>query len=203
MATAKARIGGAWVDTPLTGAARVGGARVPFGPGGTPATPQSLFVDADLAGANLDFLETGGGPLTLGTVISPTVNGQVTKGRWRFPGTSTGAAIKFVLYNVSTTARLSEAVFSSPTWGAWNEVALPAPVSVTAGQNLLACIYQSTTNVRYPAEPAFFNVQVVRGNLIGVATSTVTNGRFGAGDAFPTGNFNASCYFPDLVFVAS
>jgi len=200
MATVKARVGGAWVEVPINGAVRFGGVYLPFG-STPPPTGQSLFTDADLAGANTDFLDSGGGPLTLGTVLRPSVPGQVTKGRWRFPDTDTGSSVKFVLYDYATEARLAEATFVAPTWGAWNEVDLPVPASLVATQDVVACVYQSTANPRYITDPGFFTAGKVSGVLSAPASSEIPNGRFTMSDTFPTGSFGSTCYFPDIVFI--
>lgn len=205
MATAKVRQGGAWVGSGLEGSARIGGVSVPYGPGGAPATPQSLFTSQ--TPVNPDFTENVAAN-TLGTVIQAKSAGSITKGRWRFPNTTwAGAQVKFVLYNNANGARLSEATFVSPTFGAWNEVALPSPVAATLNQVFVAAVYiTGTTQIHYPFAGSFFTAGLVNGDLYGMGGDDPRgfgNGRFGSSDAYPTGSFNSTCYFVDLVFVAS
>ena len=157
---------------------------------------ESLFTDAHLDGANLD--ENDSQAYTLGTVIDVAVDGVVTHGRWRFPTTPPSGPVSWVLYDYSTETEIARAVFASPTAGAWNTAALSSPVSLTAGQRVVACV---ETPDRYVAKGGLFTNAIVSGNLTGPATSTVPNGRFALSHAtFPEGSAGGSGYFGDLVF---
>lgn len=138
---------------------------------------------------------------TLGTLVFANTTGTITHGRWRFPNTLPTGAVDFVLYDYSSQAVLARATFVSPVAGAWNTVALPAPVAYsTANRYLIAAV---VTPNRYLATVGYFNtVATVNGNLTSPATTgNDPNGRLGTGDIYPPGSANGSCYFADIVFV--
>lgn len=161
---------------------------------------ESLFTTQTPANTNA----TDGSQYTLGTVIRAAVAGQVTHGRWRFPDTLPSGAVEFVLYDNDLRTELARATFSSPVAGAWNTVVLPSPVSLSAGQYVVAAV---DTPDRYVATSGFFaSSGLTNGNLSAPATGAdpegIGNGRFIVlEDAYPA---NAgSCYFVDVVFEPS
>lgn len=149
-------------------------------------------------------LEGAPGP-TLGIVIVVAVDGQVTHLKWLAPDVlpTNAATLPFVLYNATTQAELARVVPGSLTAGAWNTVALTAPVSVTAGTRLIPAI---RTSGRYAFTGGLFaTVGITNGNLSAPATGSdpVGNGRFASNaDAYPGSTFGGHGYFTDVVFEA-
>jgi hypothetical protein len=209
----KTRVAGAWVNTSKKGAVRLGGSTIAFGPSSNP--PQSLFtagVDEPVG----DFDEGSG--LTLGTGMVFNTPGKVTHGRYRFPNTPIGT-YTFVLYQ-STGATTGTAV-ASATFGAgdivaggWGTVALSgggytiSTGTSGSGTGYFAAVYTSAG--RYVARGAYFTAPKTSGNIYAwqnntnyLGDATRTNGNFGSGNVYPNGSFNSSCYYCDVVFVAS
>lgn len=147
---------------------------------------------------------------TLATLWTPAVDGTVTHGRWRFPGTLPSQPVVFALYRRDSDAageELARATFTDPVAGAWNTVALAAPEPVTAGDYYYAAVWTSN---RYVATGGFFTgTSVTSGNLTAPADDTVIprrNGRFndfGTEPNFPDTQFDGGCYFADIVFEPS
>lgn len=134
---------------------------------------------------------------TLGTKWSANVAGEITHGRWYFPGTAPSGPVDWVLYDDVSQAELGRATFTSTAPG-WQTVALATPVSYpTPGVEWIAAV---ETPDRYVATVNFFTTSgnVVSGAL--TAPADAHNGRLGVGSVYPAGTFNDSCYFADLVF---
>lgn len=142
-----------------------------------------------------------GSDYTLGTVIIPAVNGQVTHGRWLFPGSLPSGPVDFVLYDAVSQALLARATFVAPSPGNWNTVPLPTPINVSAGQRLVVAI---ETPDRYVATNGFFlSSGLINGNLTAPVTTDdpIGNGRFNlVVAAYPNSTSSGSCYFVDLMF---
>jgi hypothetical protein len=131
---------------------------------------------------------------TLGVEITPTANGKVTFGRWRFPDDLPSSPVVFGVWQVSGTVLLGSATFSSPTAGAWNQVALD--IDVLAGTVLRAGIW---TDDRYVLTPSYTWPKTV-----GDLTASASNGWLTVGGGaltYPaTVSGNSANYFVDIVF---
>ncbi len=141
---------------------------------------------------------------TLGTVIILAVAGQVTHLKWYCPSNppNNAASLPFILYDAVTQTQLARTTASvSP---GWNTVALPTPVSTTAGQRVLPSVY---TDSRYAYTGGYFNTSgLTVGNLTAPATGSdpIGNGRFHTGsEAYPEATFGGNNYWTDIVFVAA
>lgn len=163
---------------------------------------ESLFTTQTPAAQTV---EGAPGP-TLGIVIEVAVDGRVTHLRWFAPATlpTNTDTLPFVLYNATTQAELARVVPGSLTANAWNTVALPTPVLVTAGTRLIPAI---RTSGRYAFTSGLFaSAGITNGNLSAPATSAdpIGNGRFRTDlDGYPSATFGGHCYFTDIVFQAS
>lgn len=160
---------------------------------------ESLYTTEAPSGTTQEFP----GP-TLGTVIVIAVAGQITalKGYIHSTLPSNASALPFILYDATTQAQLARA--TANVSAGWNTVTLTTPVSVTAGQRVIAAIY---TADRYAYEPNGFQTT---GRTVGDLTAPATgsdpigNGRFHTGsEAYPEGTFGGHNYFTDVVFTPS
>lgn len=147
---------------------------------------------------------------TLATLWTPSADGTVTHGRWRFPATLPSAPVVFALYRRDSEAageELARATFVDPTAGTWNTVALASPEPVIAGTYYYATIW---TQNRYVATGGFFTAtSITSGHLTAPADDVATprrNGRlndFGTEPNYPDLAFEGGNYFVDVVFEPS
>jgi len=153
--------------------------------------PVSMFTGQTPATASVNDPSA----VELGTVFTPSVNGSATaimfyKGSGN-TGTHTGS-----IWSASGT-RLATVTFSNETASGWQTAPLATPLALTAGQTYVVSYYAPNGN--YAATGGFFNSVWSAGPLSAPAGN---NGRYlyGAGGGFPTGSFNSTNYFVDLVF---
>jgi len=153
--------------------------------------PVSMFTGQTPATASVNDPSA----VELGTVFTPSVNGSATaimfyKGSGN-TGTHTGS-----IWSASGT-RLATVTFSNETASGWQTATLATPLALTAGQTYVVSYYAPNGN--YAATGGFFNSVWSAGPLSAPAGN---NGRYlyGAGGGFPTGSFNSTNYFVDLVF---
>lgn len=166
----------------------------------------------DLSTGIVQASEAGG--LTLGTAFYSDTDGYVTRFRWRFPDPVPSGPVTALLYRVTsntTAVERANAVFASPTAGAWNTVALDTPAAVAA--NVLHVVAVQTPD-RYVAVAGQFSAApVASGHLTAIRDATdptgqfgelIRNGRFKAGGpTFPDQTFGANGYLPDVEFETS
>lgn len=131
----------------------------------------------------------------LGVVFVPSVAGAVTaikfyKGAGN-TGTHTGS-----LWSASGT-RLATVTFTGESASGWQTATLATPVALTAGTTYVVSYF--APNGHYSGTGGFFNSPFSSGVLSAPAGS---NGRYfyGPGGGFPTGSWNATNYFVDVVF---
>ena len=167
-----------------------------------PGNPENLL--GSTAPVNADV--TDGVNITLGTIIVPSADGIITHIRWRAPNTGPAITPQVALYQL--TSDISGTLLSGPkNWpglvaGQYNQIALDAPVAVTAGTRYVAVVYTD----RYVATNNFFTGAFSNGqHLTGPAdgASGFHNGKFhepATGPTFPDSTFQASCYFVDVVY---
>jgi hypothetical protein len=212
MSILRTRVAGSWVDSKVKGAVRYEGVTIPYGPP-TSNPAQSLFT----AGVDepVGTFDEGTG-LTLGTGIVFNVPGKVTHGRYRMPASPIGS-YDFVLYRstgAATGTEVARATFTSVVAETWCTVELAgggytiSTGTSGSGVGYFAAIYTSAG--RYVARGAYFTAPKISGNLYSWQSGTNylgdasrTNGNFGSGNVYPDGSFNSSCYYADVVFVAS
>ncbi|QWF21450.1 DUF4082 domain-containing protein [Nocardioides sp. LMS-CY] len=175
------------------------------GTGGATLADQSWTFHTEAGASALSSLFSGttpsiasiddNGPVELGVAFVPSVAGSVTAIRFYKgagnTGTHTGS-----LWSASGT-RLATVTFTGETSSGWQTAALSTPVALTAGTTYVVSYF--APNGHYSATPAFFNSPYSAGVLSAPAGS---NGRYvyGASGGFPTGWWNSTNYFVDVVF---
>jgi hypothetical protein len=186
---------------------------VPPGFDFTLPTVEHLFTTEVPSGAN--FFENA--PTTLATTLGFLTAGYVTGARF-FAPTNPQGVYELVLYQATHedpgggtgTVIASKVVDQTVLAGKWNAIAFDAPVAVTTGVGYRIALRSSVGS--YAATNNFFaSGDLVTGNLLAPQTNVLhsqlggsyANGTF-AGDitSYPTGTFNATCYFVDVSFVA-
>lgn len=162
---------------------------------------ESIFTSETPLGTDVNDATT----YTLGTCWTPAVNGTVTHIRVFAPLSAPAVAFQGVLYSITGEAsgtELSRATFGALTPGAWNTVALPSPVAVTAG-NYYVTSYV-TTDFFVLTTFVFTSAGITNGNLTANQSGVpFGNGRIHVGDGFPEiTSGQQSNYFADVVFEA-
>jgi Domain of unknown function (DUF4082)/Bacterial Ig-like domain/Purple acid Phosphatase, N-terminal domain len=137
--------------------------------------------------------------IELGVRIQPTQTGLITALRF-YKGPQNTGTHTATLWS-STGQSLATATFTYETGSGWQQVDLPTPVQVVAGQTYVAS-YHTTTGF-YAFTGQGFATDVGSGLLKAPAsTSLAGNGVFSYGvHAFPTNTWNATNYWVDAVFV--
>ncbi len=138
-------------------------------------------------------------PITLGVNFTPTANGQITGLRFYKAAANTGTHVGN-LWSATGTL-LASGTFTNESASGWQTLTFSSPVSVTAGTTYVAGYF--TPSGHYSDTPAGFNSGVDNGPLqANASNSTMGNGLFAYGGAstFPTGSYNASNYWIDVLF---
>ncbi len=160
-----------------------------------PSTAVSLFTAADtpaIAAVNdpssvelgMKFIASAGGTVTGVRFYKGTTN----------TGTHTGSIWS------STGTRLATATFTNETASGWQTVTFSQPVTITAGTTYVASYH---TNGNYAMTSNYFATSRTNGPLTAPASSTSGgNGlyAYGTTSIFPTGTYNASNYWVDVLF---
>ena len=101
-------------------------------------------------------------------------------------------------------ALIAQTTFTNETASGWQQVLLPAPVAVTAGQSYVVSYHTNTSGNYSSTEWAFVGGgHVDSGPLHALADSAgAPNGvfRYGSSTVFPSASFHATNYFVDAVF---
>jgi hypothetical protein len=181
----------------------VAGVRSPDGPA-LPTTSWS-FTTAASSAPTVSLLDgqtpaghaTDSDPIELGMAFVPSVDGEVTGVRfWKGPGNTgvhTGS-----LWSADGT-RLATVTFVDETDSGWQTVRFGSPVAVTAGTTYVVSYYSPSGRFSYTG--GYFADPRTSGPLTAPAGS---NGRYryGSGGGFPTGSWNSTSYFVDVLFRA-
>jgi len=134
-------------------------------------------------------------PLELGMAFTSSAAGSVTGLRfWKSTantGTHTGS-----LWSSSGT-RLATVTFTNESASGWQTAEFSSPVAITPGQTYVISYF--SPNGRYSVTGAYFAQARSSGPLTAPAGS---NGlyKYGAGGGFPTGSWNSTNYFVDVLF---
>lgn len=194
MSRLNTRTAGAWAPSSSSGAARVAGAWVPFGPdvdpGDTyervtwPAPPSStdLVDGSSLYNMGLRF-----------ALVAPQACAGIT---WRAPDTTPdppGGHLASV-WNWDTGVRLASKAFT-PTPGVDQDVVFDSPLSLTTGVNYAAAVYTG----HYVFHTGTWNVTTPSGNAQGDRGVLVADA---GADAFPDDLFNSWYYVGPLMVAA-
>ncbi len=96
--------------------------------------------------------------------------------------------------------RLAQVTFSDETATGWQTATFATPVSITAGTTYVVSYF--APNGHYAATRAAFGTAVDRPPLHALANATGANGVFAytSASAFPTGSFDASNYWVDVLY---
>jgi Domain of unknown function (DUF4082)/Fibronectin type III domain len=155
--------------------------------------------------------------LDFGTPASPDVNdndgvelgvkfkadtaGQVTGLRFYKSSNNTGTHVG-TLWTAGGT-QLARATFTAESGSGWQTVDFGAPVEVAAGTTYVASYF--APHGHYSATSQGFAAALDNVPLHTIANSVSDNGVFGYGSApnFPTGSFNATNYWVDVLFTAT
>jgi hypothetical protein len=131
----------------------------------------------------------------LGTAFTPSTAGTITAIRF-YKGTGNGGTHVGNLWS-STGTKLATVTFSGETATGWQTAQLTSPVAVTAGTTYV--VSYLAPEGRYSGTPAYFNNPYTSGPLSARAGN---NGLYlyGPSGGFPTGSYNATNYFVDVVF---
>jgi Domain of unknown function (DUF4082)/Bacterial Ig-like domain/Purple acid Phosphatase, N-terminal domain/Bacterial Ig domain len=144
-------------------------------------------------------LSTDANEVELGVRIQPTQDGLITALRFYKGPQNTGPHIA-TLWS-STGTQLASVPFTFESASGWQQVDLPTPVAVSAGQTYVAS-YHTTTGF-YAATGQGFAASVVSGPLTAPASGATGNGVYAYGArTFPTNSNNAANYWVDVVFVS-
>lgn len=134
----------------------------------------------------------------LGTAFTPAQNGTATAVRfYKGPGntgTHTGS-----LWNAAG-QRLGQVTFTGESATGWQTATFSTPIPLSAGATYVVSYY--APNGRYSVTGGYFATPRTVGPLTAPAGA---NGRYryGSGGGFPTGSWNSSNYFVDVVFRAT
>ncbi|WP_086735897.1 DUF4082 domain-containing protein [Erythrobacter colymbi] len=152
----------------------------------------SLF--ADLQPANPDA--TDNKPYELGTVVTPTSDGQVTQVRFYKAASETGAHIGRI-WSATTGAQLAQVAFQNETASGWQVATLDTPLELRAGDRIVVSV---NSNSHFPISVGGLSAPLARGYL--ATPSDGVPSLFGPPGALPTNSFENSNYFVDLVYRA-
>ncbi len=140
-----------------------------------------------------------GGSVVLGMKFTPDVNGTITGIRFYKAPANTGTHVG-TLWS-SGGVRLGEASFTGETGSGWQTLPLTTPVAVTAGATYV--VSYLAPNGHYAATGGVFaSGPIDSPPLHAPASATTPNGVFAysATPVFPTGSWNASSYWVDVLF---
>jgi hypothetical protein len=133
----------------------------------------------------------------LGMKFQSDVAGRVTGVRFYKGASNTGTHIGSLW--TSTGQLLATVTFTNETASGWQQATFSQPVTITAGTIYVVSYH---TNVGfYSADSGYFNTALNNAPLHGVANSASPNGVYAyGGTQFPTGSYNATNYWVDVVF---
>jgi len=136
--------------------------------------------------------------IEVGTRFTPSVNGQVTGVRFYKAAANTGTH-KGTLWSTSGTA-LATGIFTSESGSGWQTLTFASPVAVTAGTEYVVSYF--APNGHYSKTAGFFASDYVNGPL---SAPSGANGvyAYGNGGVLPTGSYQSSNYWVDVVFQTS
>jgi WD40 repeat protein len=140
----------------------------------------------------------------LGVKFTVDLDGFITGLRFYKGSTNTGTHVGHLW--TSTGQQLATANFSNETTTGWQQVSFATPVAVTAGTVYVASYYAPNGNYAATNSPEFSTsgvdappVHLLKSGVSGANGVYV----YGVGGGFPTGSFNATNYWVDVVFATS
>jgi hypothetical protein len=154
----------------------------------------SLFADVTPTTAAADDSSA----IELGTRFVASQDGTVTAVKF-YKGTGNTGTHVGSLWTAGGT-RLGQVTFTNESATGWQAATFATPIPVTAGTEYVVSYYAPVG--RYSASPGYF----VSARTVGPLTAPAgANGvyRYGSGGGFPTGSYNSTNYFVDVVFRAA
>lgn len=133
----------------------------------------------------------------LGVRFSSDVDGQVTAVRF-YKGSGTSNQHIGSVWD-STGRRLAQVTYTGETAGGWQQMSLPSPVLISAGQQYTVSYYE--TDGHYAIDENYFSSTVTAGHLAVPANGGVYV--YSVGGVMPTNSWHGSNYWVDFVFQAS
>src|SRR4030095_7830031 len=164
--------------------------------GGGGGTTYTLFATTSTPAIPL---AQDGQAIELGMRFRSTQTGYINGIRYYKGAGTTGTHIGSLWSNTGT--RWAQATFTNETASGWQQVLFSTPVAITAGVTYVASYFSPSGD--YAATKPYFTQNIVNGPLIGLADGTDgANGvyRYTTTSAFPTGTFQSSNYWVDVVF---
>jgi hypothetical protein len=165
----------------------------------TAVTPQDTIFDFSTP-TTVDSGDSS--PITVGVSFTPTASGQITGVRFYKAAANTGTHTGS-LWSASGSL-LASGTFSNESTSGWQTLTFSSPIAVTGGTTYVAGYLAPSGH--YSVTSGGFNSGVDNGPLQANASSaTAGNGlyAYGATSTFPTGTFNASNYWVDVLFQPS
>jgi hypothetical protein len=144
-------------------------------------------------------LANDGTGIELGMRFRSTQDGFINGIRY-YKGSGTSGTHIGSLWN-NTGTRLAQATFVNETASGWQQVLFSSPVAITANVTYVASYFSPSGD--YAGTKPYFTQNIVNGPLIGLADGADgANGiyRYTTTSAFPTGTFQSSNYWVDVVF---
>ncbi|MDQ6821844.1 MAG: DUF4082 domain-containing protein, partial [Actinomycetota bacterium] len=162
-------------------------------------TPNFTVFDFSGTPQTVDSGDTS--PIELGVKFTADVNGSVTGIRFYKASANTGTHIG----GLWTTGGqlLAQATFTNETASGWQTVTFSTPVAITAGTTYVAGYL--APNGHYSATSAGLTASVDNAPLHAVANGTSANGvyAYSGTSSFPSGSYNATNYWVDVLFATS
>ena len=170
--------------------------------GSGPTTTATVFTTQQTVQPTSSNSGNDGQAIALGMKFRSNTGGSITALRFYKSATNTGTHIG-QLWSSSGTL-LGQATFVNETASGWQQVSLPSPVAVTAGTTYIVSYHSSAGN--YSFTNSYFINSIVNGPLTGLANGTDgSNGLYSytPTPTLPTGSFQSSNYWVDVVFSSS
>ncbi len=159
--------------------------------------PRRTLFDFSVPGAP----DSGdGSSVELGMKFRAADSGTVTGVRFYKSAANTGTHTGSLWSATGT--RLGYVTFTNETASGWQTALFSTPVVVTAGQTYVVSYF--APNGHYAASGGAFSSAISNSPLTGLADATSPNGTYAysATGAFPTGSFNASNYWVDVLYAS-
>jgi Domain of unknown function (DUF4082)/Bacterial Ig-like domain (group 1) len=170
---------------------------VDFAEAGTAASVsgETLFVSQVPTLANV----SDGVPYELGMKFQVARAGTIGAIRyWKAPSDTGVHTGRLWAVNGPSGTQIASVVFSSESASGWQQQSLPNPVAVQPGTTYVVSVNSAGYFVDTPGGLA---TSIVNGDLSSVGDGR--NGVFGATGSYPSGSYNNSNYFRDVVYAAA
>ncbi|WP_315926631.1 DUF4082 domain-containing protein [Mesorhizobium sp. SP-1A] len=158
-----------------------------------PGIGLTLFKDTDMPTGSV---QNDNAALELGVKFVASTNGTITGIRFYKADGMTGVHTGSLW--TSTGTLLATATFTGETASGWQTVTFSSPVSITAGTTYVASYHSGGA---YVANSNYFGSAYVNGPLSALSSAQGNgNGVFVYGNGFPTGSYQATNYWVDVVY---